>query len=127
MTTSTNKPSKKGLARVIDATQYSLQGLRAAFANEAAFRQECILFLVSIPLAFWIAHSVLLFAALIGVGLIVLLAEILNSAIEAIVDLASPKRHELAGRAKDMGSAGVFIALALFVLVWGAAIISRIV
>lgn len=122
-----NKPGKKGVARVVDATKYSFQGLRAAFANEAAFRQESILFLLSIPLAIWLAETALVFAALIGVGLIVLLAEILNSAIEAIVDLASPKRHVLAGRAKDMGSAAVFIALTLFVLVWGAVIVSRIV
>ena len=119
-----NKPGKKGWARVVDATKYSLQGLRAAWKNEAAFRQESILCLISIPLAAWLAQSVLMFAALVGVGLIVLLAEILNSALEAVVDLASPKRHELAGRAKDMGSAAVFIALTLFVLVWGAALLA---
>lgn len=124
MSANSNKPGKQGLARVIDATKYSLQGLRAAWLNEAAFRQESTLFLFSIPLAAWLADTVLMFAALVGVGLIVLLAEILNSALEAVVDLASPKRHELAGRAKDMGSAGVFIALTLFILVWGAALLA---
>lgn len=121
-----NKPGRKGVARVVAATGYSAQGLHAAWRSEAAFRQEVVLFVCSLPLAAWLAPSLWIFVALVAAGLLVLLVEILNSAIEAVVDLASPERHPLAGRAKDMGSAAVFIALALFVCVWVAALLARI-
>jgi len=105
------KPGKTGLARVMAATVYSWQGLTAAYQHEAAFRQELFLALVFMPLAFLVTDNGLESAVLIASLFIVLIAEILNSAIEAVVDRFGHEHHELSGRAKDMGSAAVFLAL----------------
>ena len=120
-----NKPGKKGLARVIDATGYSIAGLKQAWQHEAAFREECLLLLLFVPGAFWLGRTGTETALLLGSCVIVLITEILNSAIEAVVDLASPGLHPLAGRAKDMGSAAVFLALLQVPLVWGLVCWSR--
>ncbi len=112
------KPGKKGLARIIDAAGYSWQGFTAAWKNEAAFRQELILCLILVPAAFWFGQSGTDIALMIGSLFIVLIAEILNSAIEAVVDRFGSEQHELSGRAKDMGSAAVFLALANVVITW---------
>lgn len=113
------KPGRAGIARVLAATGYSWAGLCQAWKHEAAFRQELVLALLLLPAAFWLGGDVVGIALLLGSCFIVLIVELLNSAIEAVVDLASPALHTLAGRAKDMGSAAVFIALAQVVLVWG--------
>lgn len=111
---------RTGFDRLWRATGYSLAGLRAAWRHEAAFRQECALAAVLIPLAGWLGRSVLEVLVLVAPLLLVLAVELLNSAIEALVDRVGSDHHELSGRAKDLGSAAVFVALALVVLCWGA-------
>lgn len=112
------KSGKTGIARIIDATGYSWKGFRAAFKHEAAFRQELLLLLVLTPLALWLGEDGVDFALLIGSLLLVLMVELLNSAVEAVVDRIGSEHHELAGRAKDIGSAAVFVALVNAALVW---------
>ncbi len=111
-------PKAVGLERLIRATGYSLAGLKAAWRYEAAFRQEALLALVMIPGAFWLGGNAVEMALLVGSLLIVLITELLNSGIEAVVDRLGPEHHPLAGRAKDLGSAAVFVALANVLLVW---------
>lgn len=113
------KPGKKGLERIIDATGYSWKGLRAALEHEAAFRQELAITLVLIPAAFWLGRSAVEYALLIGSLILILIVEILNSAIEAVVDRGGDEYHELAGRAKDMGSAAVMLVLLNAIVIWG--------
>jgi diacylglycerol kinase (ATP) len=112
------KPGKKGLTRIIDATGYSWLGLKAAFKHEAAFRQELFLLLVLSPAALWVGEGGVEYALMIGSLLLVLIVELLNSAIEAVVDRVGDEPHKLAGRAKDIGSAAVFVALVNAALVW---------
>ena len=112
------KPGKTGLVRVIDATGYTVKGLRAIWANEAAFRQEFVLACIMMPAAFWLGCNAVEYALLVGVCLLVLIVELLNSAVEAVVDRIGPELHELSGRAKDMGSAAVFISLCLAGMTW---------
>ena len=107
-----------GLARIIKAGQYSWQGLCAAYKHEEAFRQELWASLVLIPLGFWFGQSGVEKALLVGAVLLLPLVEILNSSIEAVVDRIGEEHHELAGRAKDMGSAAVAIAIVLIIVVW---------
>ncbi|MDH5181750.1 MAG: diacylglycerol kinase [Gammaproteobacteria bacterium] len=113
------KPGKTGLARIIAATGYSWQGLVAAVKHESAFRQELILGILLTPAAIWLGRSAVEYALLIGALFLVLIVELLNSAIEAVVDRAGDEYHELAGRAKDMGSAAVMLGLFNVALIWG--------
>lgn len=113
-------PKYTGLTHLYKATTYSLAGLRAAFTHEAAFRHDLLLALANAVLAI-LFLNVTQSLVIISLSLALLATELLNSAIEAVVDLASPQRHELAGRAKDMGSAAVFCllsAIALFWVIW---------
>lgn len=112
------KPGKTGLARLLAAAGYSWQGLKAAYRHEAAFRQELLLVLVGVPLAFVVGDDKLERLLLVGVLLLLLVVELLNSAIEAVVDLASPEYHSLAGRAKDLGSAAVLLTSLLVAATW---------
>ncbi len=114
-----SKPGKTGIARIIDATGYSMQGLKAAWKNEAAFRQEIMLLLVGVPLAYWLAENKYDFLWMILPLFLVVIAELANSAIEAVVDRISSEHHYLAGRAKDIGSATVFVCLVFLAVVWG--------
>lgn len=116
-----NNPYKatSGIERLKKALGYSLQGLAFAWKGEAAFRQEVWLFLILLPLALFVGETALERAVLIAVLLLVLLVELLNSAIEAVVDRISLEPHALAKRAKDMGSAAVFIAILNAAIVWG--------
>ena len=116
---------RTGLTRILHAARYSAKGLRAAWRHEAAFRQEALLCLVMFPSAFWIATSWVEAAVLIGTLVLVLVAELLNSAVEAVVDRVGPDWHELSGRAKDIGSAAVMLSLLLVAGVWGAAVWHR--
>jgi diacylglycerol kinase (ATP) len=109
---------KTGLTRIVNAFFYSISGFRAAFKHEDAFRQEAIAAALLIPLAFFLEDGGAGRAMMIGSVFLVLIVELLNSAIEAVVDKASPEYHRLAKRAKDMGSAAVFIALVNVPLVW---------
>ena len=106
------------IGRVLRAAGYSIAGLRAALRKEAAFRQEVILFVVLAPLAFWLGRNGIERALLLGSLLLVLIVELLNSAVEATVDRISKKHHRLSGRAKDMGSAAVYLSLLLAALTW---------
>jgi diacylglycerol kinase (ATP) len=109
---------KQGIARLIAACGYSRDGLLAAWRNEAAFREEVVLAAVALPLAIYLGKSGVERALLIGSIVLVLIVEILNSALEAVVDKASPEQHELAKRAKDMGSAAVLLALLNAACIW---------
>ena len=109
-----------GFERLWKACGYSLQGLRAAWRHEAAFRQELTLAILLLPAAWWLARGALEFALLVATLLLVLVVELLNSSIEAIVDRVGMERHELSGRAKDLGSAAVLLSLVLLAVVWGA-------
>ncbi len=113
------KPGATGLTRVINAYGYSMKGLHAAFINESAFRQESMLALVLTPLAIWLGANAVEYILLISSVLLVLVVELLNSAIEAVVDRIGDEHHDLSGRAKDIGSAAVFISLCIVALVWG--------
>lgn len=116
---------RTGIARLLKAAGYSLAGLRAAWRHEAAFRQECALCALLVPLALWIGRSGLEYVVLLGPLPIVLCVELLNSALEALTDRVGTDHHELAGRAKDLGSAAVFVSLLLLVLCWGAVLAQR--
>lgn len=109
---------KTGLTRVLNALRYSLAGLTEAYRHEDAFRQETWLALILIPAAFFMPASALGKALMIGSVLLVLIVELINSAIEAVVDRVSLEHHRLAKRAKDIGSAAVLIALINVAVVW---------
>lgn len=117
-----NKPNGAGFGRILRATDCSRKGFVAAWRNEAAFRQEALLAIVMFPASFYLAQSAGHWALLVGVLLLVLIVELLNSAIEALTDRVSLERHELSGRAKDMGSAAVTLSLTIVAMVWGAAL-----
>jgi diacylglycerol kinase (ATP) len=117
-TTSSEFKSVGGVARIFAAVRYSMQGFAHAFAREAAFRQELLLvvpLIASLPFA---KLTVLETLFIVALGVAVLVVEILNSAIEAVVDRISLERHPLAGRAKDLGSAAVFLTITMFVASW---------
>lgn len=109
---------KKGLVRLWNALGYSRDGLGAAWKNEAAFREEVLLAIITLPLALYLGKTGPDRALLIGSIILILIVEILNSAVEAVVDKASPEKHELAKRAKDMGSAAVLLSLVNAAAVW---------
>ena len=109
----------RGPARILKATQWSLQGLRAAWLHESSFRLEVYLFVLLAPLACWLGGDGMERALLVGSMLLVLSAELLNSAVEAVIERYGPEHHELAGRAKDMGSAAVFVLMMNVLLCWG--------
>jgi diacylglycerol kinase (ATP) len=110
---------KTGIRRLMNAFGYSLDGFKAAYKHEDAFRQEVFLACLLIPLALYLTHEPIHRALMIGSVLLVLIVELLNSAVEAVVDRVSIERHELAKRAKDIGSAAVFIALLNTTVIWG--------
>lgn len=114
------KPANNtGLCRLINATRFSWLGLCAAARHEAAFRQELAASVVIVPLALWLGQSGIERALLLAVWLLVLITELLNSSIEAVVDRFGGEYHELSGRAKDIGSAAVLVALLNAAIVWG--------
>jgi len=109
----------RGLMRLVSATRYSVSGLSAAWRSEAAFRQETMLALVLLPVAFWLGTNVAERALLIGSVLLVLIVELLNTAVEYTVDRIGTERNSLSGAAKDMGSAAVLLTLFLWAVTWG--------
>jgi len=118
--------TRTGMSRVWWATRYSYEGLFAAFRHESAFRQEALLAVVMVPGAFWLGRSWLETAMLLLTVALVLVVELLNSAIEAVVDRHSFEWHELAKRAKDYGSAAVHLSLLLCAGVWAVALWHRL-
>ncbi len=120
------KPPVKGLKRLINATRYSWQGLIATAQHEEAFRQELLLLLISLLATPWLAQSWFHAIALVGSVILILIVELLNSAIEALVDRVGLEFNELSGRAKDMGSAAVFLSTALAAMIWIVSLFQRI-
>ncbi|MGD8933142.1 MAG: diacylglycerol kinase [Gammaproteobacteria bacterium] len=119
------KTGVTGIKRIINAAGYSWLGLKAAYKHESAFRQEFWSALILIPLGFYLGHDWTQKAALICSVLFVLVVELLNSGIEAVVDRIGDEPHKLSGRAKDMGSAAVLIALIIAALVWASVLIEN--
>ena len=117
---------RTGLDRVVRATGHSLDGLRAAYSGESAFRQECWIAAPMLPGAFWVGQDWLQVSLLVGTVLLVLVVELLNSAVEATVDRVSFELHALSKRAKDLGSAAVMVSLLLCGGVWAAALWHRL-
>ena len=112
------KSKKKGLDRIVAAFFYSLDGLRSSLLHETAFRQEAVLFVLLLPAFFFLTIPLWLKLLLFAVNCLVLVVELLNSAIESVVDLVSPDFHILAKRAKDMGSCAVLLTLFLAGGLW---------
>ncbi len=109
----------RGPGRILLAVKWSLQGLRAAWLHESSFRLEVYLLVVLAPLAVWLGQNAVERVLMIGSGLLVLSIELLNSAIEAVIERYGAEDHELAGRAKDMGSAAVFLLMLNVAMTWG--------
>jgi diacylglycerol kinase (ATP) len=118
--------SRTGFNRILHATGYSLQGLRAGW-GETAFRQEAIASLVLLPAAFFVGRTWLEVAMLVAVVLIVMITELLNTSIETAIDRIGPEWHDLSKRAKDMGSAAVLLSVLLCAGVWAAALWTRFI
>lgn len=116
---------RTGLNRIIHAAGYSMAGLKAAYNGESAFRQETWLAVVLVPLAFWVGQTWIEVALLAGSVLIVMIVELLNSAIEAAIDRIGFEMHDLSARAKDIASAAVLLSLTLCAGIWGAALWHR--
>ena len=112
------RQKNRGITRLVRAFGYSLAGFRACFRNEAAFRQEIAATLVIVPAALWLGNTGVERALLLGSWLLVPIVELFNSAVEAVVDRIGPEQHELSGRAKDVGSAAVLLAIGLAVVIW---------
>jgi diacylglycerol kinase (ATP) len=117
--TPVNKPNGAGLSRIFKATRCSFQGFRATWQHEAAFRQELMLVVIMFPFSFWLAQTTTQWLLMIMSLLFVIFAELINSALEALADRITLEHDELIGRAKDIGSAGVFIALTQVTVIWG--------
>lgn len=111
---------KTGVSRLIAATGFTFAGLAAAWKSEEAFRQEVLLAAVMIPSALWLGQTLLERIVLIATVLIVMITELLNTAVEYAIDRISTERHELSGHAKDIGSAAVFISLMLALITWAS-------
>jgi diacylglycerol kinase (ATP) len=118
---------RTGLDRIVRATGYSLEGLRIAYRGESAFRQETWLAVFLVPAALWLGRSWTEVALLAGSVVLVLIVELLNSAVEAAVDRISFETHDLSKRAKDIASAAVFLSLWLAAAIWAAALWTRFV
>ncbi len=116
----------RGPKQIFKAFLWSMNGLRAAFHYEASFRLETYLAVIVIPAGLWLGQGGVEKILLILFPVLVLSAELLNSAIEAVVDKVSPEFHELAGRAKDMGSAAVFLLLVMVAVTWGLIFVPRL-
>ena len=112
------KPGNTGVRRIINAAFFSFAGFRAAWRDEAAFRQELMLCVVLVPVAFWLGRTAVERSLLVGSCLLVLIVELLNTGIENVVDRVGQEHHRLSGQAKDLGSAAVFTSLMLTLVTW---------
>lgn len=128
MSSSNEKHSRplQGIHRIIKATGHSWRGLWATALHEEAFRQELLLLLVALILTPWLSQSLFHAIALLGSVILILIVELLNSAIEALVDRIGTEFNELSGRAKDMGSAAVFMSITLAGMIWGVSLFQRL-
>lgn len=121
-----SKPGATGLRRIWNAFFYSMAGLRAALRHEAAFRQICAAAILLLPAAFYLGDTAVEVALLAGSVILVMIVELLNSAVEAVVDRIGAELHVLSGQAKDMGSAAVLLSLTLMVIVWGLLLMEKL-
>lgn len=121
---STYNQNPNPFTRLYKAAGYSLQGLKSTFHYEQAFRLEVYLLFILVPLALWLGNSPLEYGLLIGSWIVVMIVELLNSAIEAAIDRIGTERHELSGRAKDTGSAAVMVSVFLAAGIWAAVLLS---
>jgi diacylglycerol kinase (ATP) len=119
------KKSAGGWQRLVDATVFSIKGLKACWTQEAAFRQELAAVLILAPAAFWLGTTTTQRILLLSTCFLVLIVELVNSAIEAVVDRIGMEDHPLSGRAKDMGSAAVLLSLVASAAVWGLVVWQR--
>lgn len=117
--------NNRGVKRLAQAYRYSMAGFRACFLHEEAFRQEIFALIVLVPLGAWLGGSPVERALLVASLLLVPIAELLNSGIEAVVDRIGTEKHELSGRAKDIGSAAVFLSIVQVLVVWGLILTPR--
>lgn len=120
------KNTASGIPRLVNAARFSIQGCRYAYRSEEAFRLEVWLSIILFPVSFFVAGTVVQWALLVSSLLFLLIVELLNSAIEAVVDRVGEEWHELSGRAKDMGSAAVLFATVIVFLLWSSILITRI-
>ena len=118
--------TRRGLERLVAATGFSVAGIRAAWRSEEAFRLEMLAAIVMLPLAFWLGADAVQRSLLFGTVLIVLIVELLNTAVEYTIDRIGTDHHKLSGHAKDMGSAAVLISLLLCGLTWSSVIWERL-
>lgn len=121
------KPDNTGFMRAVRAARFSAQGFAHAWRHESAFRQELTLGIIMTPFALWLGQTTYERLLLIACLLLVLIVELLNSAVEAAIDRFGEEHHELSGRAKDLGSAAVFVSLAMVLLVWSTVAWSRFI
>ncbi len=110
--------NEKGFKRLVNTIFFSFAGFKAAWINEEAFRQEVVVFLLAIPLAIWLGGNKIEILLLISTVVLVLIVELLNTAVETVVDRVGAEYHELAGRAKDIGSAAVMLSILLAIMTW---------
>lgn len=120
------KSSYTGLKRILYAALYSWKGIKSSWKHEAAFRQEVLLLIILTPVAVLLGETALEIIILIGVLLMLITVELLNSAVESVVDRTGEDYHKLAGRAKDQGSAAVLFAFIIVLLVWGAVLYTNV-
>jgi len=116
----------RGPARILKAARWSMQGLQAAWLHESSFRLEVYLFVILAPVGLWLGQTPVERVLLVGSMLLVMSIELLNSAVEAVIERYGAEFHELAGRAKDMGSAAVFVLMMNVLLTWGAILAPRL-
>ncbi len=119
------KTEHKGLRRIYNAFFFSMDGFKAAWKNEEAFRQEFILAIFLIPAAFFLGENFIQVSILILTVFLVLITELLNTCVEAAIDRISDERHELSKRAKDIGSAAVLLSLTVLTVIWGLFLYQR--
>jgi len=115
--------NEKGVKRFINAILFSIKGFKATWKHEEAFRQEVLAFIIAVPLAFWLTDNNIERILLIASVVLVMIIELLNSAVEAVVDRIGVEYHELAGRAKDIGSAAVMLSIMLAIATWSLILI----
>jgi diacylglycerol kinase (ATP) len=121
------KKTSKGFERIVNAFKFTFKGVRSAWSNEEAFRQEALVLILVVPAGLIIPETFLQKGLFIGAWLLVLVIELLNSAIESVVDRIGYEKHPLSGQAKDMGSAAVFIGICLSVIIWISIICERFI
>ena len=113
------------MRHIVNALIWSMAGIKAAWKHELAFRSQVVVIAIMLPIGFWLGRTAVEWALLLGSCMLVLITELLNSALEAIVDRIGPEYHELSGRAKDLGSAAAFFSMTTAAIIWGLIVYGR--